>query len=47
MPFGGCDGIEPLGIGCGLGSELVFVLPPILWARRRVRGARGREAARA
>jgi hypothetical protein len=46
-PFNGCDAIYVLGScgggscrsgGCGLGFELVLVLPPLMWWRRRARG---------
>ena len=34
---------ETSPVGCGLGFELVWILPPILWLRRRVtRRLRGR-----
>jgi hypothetical protein len=42
VPIGGCDVVDVLGpslppsasAGCGLGFELVLVLPPLLWWRR-------------
>jgi hypothetical protein len=41
VPIGGCDAVNVLGPdftaprGCGLGFELVLVLPPLLWWRRQ------------
>jgi len=44
VPIGGCDAVDVLGPdftpprGCGLGFELVLVLPPLMAWRRRARG---------
>jgi predicted extracellular nuclease len=37
-PIDACDGIVTLG-SCGIGFELVLVLPPLMWLRRRHAGA--------
>jgi len=40
VPIEGCDAIATR-LGCGIGFELVLLLPPLLWIRQRRRRARG------
>ena len=39
VPVEGCDMIntQPPGLGCGIGYELVLLLPPLVWLRGRRR----------
>lgn len=40
FPIEGCDSIQTVPSGCGLGGELVLVLPPLVWLRKRRRKRR-------
>ena len=40
VPFKGCDPVLVLQLElCGIGFELAFLLPPLLWMHRRLRRA--------